>query len=166
MAIVYVGLHQNTVQCWDSKLLLKLRIPLYGDSAPGLRTMNCIAATLNSTAYDVGDDGSNVDPESSWEHRLLLEVLAQAMGAYLTLTLLLGKFAMTTLHNMLRKKRRHRATLLQLKLEIDEIDDVEDATAAFDRLTHGQKHLARQRCEQWAEKRSPLVCFRQLPLLL
>ncbi len=141
MMIVYVGLHQNTVQCWGTDFVMKFRIPLYGDLAPGVRTMDCLAVTWNTTAYEVEDD----DSEPGWDQRLPLEILAQAMSAYLTLTLLLGKFAITTLHNMLRKKRRHRATLLQLKLEIAEIDDVEDATAAFDRLTHGQKHLARQR---------------------
>ena len=59
------------------------------------------------------------------------------LNAFLTLTFLLVKFATTTLWNTLRSNRRHRATLLQLKLQIDEIDDVDDATVAFERLSHG-----------------------------
>ena len=90
------------------------------------------------------------------------EVLAQAMNAFLTLTfLLLLKFATTTLRNMLRSNRRHRATLLQLKLQIDEINDVDDAAVAFERLPHGQKHLARSRCVGGgaaAPQRGPLPC--------
>ena len=123
------------VQCWSTDWLLFFRIPLHGDSDPRERSASCAAALpVNATTYDRGENDGWGD-----------EILAQAMSAYLTLTLLLLKFATTTMHNMLRKKRRHRATILQLKLEMDEVDDVEDATAAFDRLTHGQKHLARQR---------------------
>lgn len=142
MIIIYVGLHQNSAHCWSSNAARIFRIPL--------EYSRCPYAVQHNVSLVTGE--RIVDETVPFWHD---EVLTQAMGAYLTLMILLGKFATVTLRNIcFRDDAKFRATLLQLKLEIDTIDKVDDVVKAFEDCSHGQKHQLRQRYDQQKGQRT------------